>query len=132
MKNIILIFSILSMLFTSCSSDNERENIYIDKDKEWLDENIIGAWEVTHLWNGISGIWAGTDWGYSDAKITFNPDKTVKIENLDIDNGTLNYNIVSEDYTTFIVINNVKRMVFSLNMNNKTLTLYNYAKLKKQ
>lgn len=44
----------------------------------------------------------------------------------------INTNIASEDYTTFIVINDVKRMVFSLNMNDKTLTLYNYAKLKKK
>ena len=109
-----------------------RKHIYIDKNKEWLDENIIGVWEVTHLWNAISGIWVDANWGYSDAKFTFNPDKTVKIENFDIDNGTWNYNIASEDYTTFIVINDVKRMVFSLNMNDKTLTLYNYAKLKKK
>ena len=29
------------MLFTSCSSDNEKDNIYIDKNNEWLDDNII-------------------------------------------------------------------------------------------
>lgn len=133
MKKIFLITLLLSVFMMSGCSDNEGDfdNPTISEEKEWLDANIVGVWKATDTWNSISGIWADTSSGWPNAKFEFKADGTVEVTDFNLDEGVSDYEVGYEDYSTYIVINGHRRTVFSLDVSTKSMTLFNYAKLKK-
>ena len=133
MKKIFFIPFLFSMLILSgCSENEDSSNKPTTSDeKEWLDVNIVGTWKATDTWNGISGIWADTSLGWPDAQFEFKSDGTVEVADFNVDEGVSDYEVGYEDYSTYIVINGHKRTVMSIDESTESMTLYNYAKLKK-
>ncbi len=128
----ILILTVFTLLLLSCSSDNNNNEIVNNDEYEWLKDNLAGEWEVTDLWNSISGgLWVDSSMGFSDCSFNFKSDNKVIITDFNIDNGTCEYFLYIKNNSIYIKINGSERMVFSIDKKNKSITIYNYAKMKK-
>lgn len=136
MKKIMFLLAMLPlMMFTSCSSDdNEKEltpeEIY-KEDKIWIEQNIVGKWEMTHAYNSISGVWGDAAFGDKICTYEFKSDGTVHITN--------NPYGKDENTTYKIFINDMLRLnigndnpsVFSIEKSTHSMTLYDYGKFRK-
>ncbi len=136
MKKVLFILAMLPLFMVSCSSEDEPGNegagSLAEEQKLWLEKNIVGTWDVTEIYNSLSGVWVSTDWGYPDAAITFHENGTAEIVDMHTGNGTHPYSIASDEAYAYVAINGSKKIVISLDTEEMKMTLYDYAKLQKR
>lgn len=126
---------IMPMLaFVGCGGDDDPDNtnsITVDTDIQWLKDNIQGEWFGYQYWNSVSKTWVTNSY-FPDNKFIFDGNGNVTISDFPFSTGVFSYNINKDADSPNIKIGDKNLWVMSIDKNNKEITLFNFAKLRKK
>lgn len=127
----------LPLLFTGCfSGPQEPDESMRGTDYDWVWHNLQGHWHADYYVDGDrwreSDSVTDRDKDFSNNLITFNSNGTVLVENFVNHNGTWSYDITPTEFGhCYVHFGQEKFLVIGLDKSAATMTLANFAKIRK-